>query len=295
MNPVLQASDLTLPPRLDAFSLTLGSHETVGLLGINGAGKSTALMALAGVLPGVRGDLRVLGQALSRRPELRRNIGWLPQHPPLYPDLSVRENLGFFAGLHLQHRPAEALIDRTLQRFMLGDLRERLAHRLSGGERMRLALACTLIHEPELLLLDEPSAGLDPLQAERLRELIQRECAERTVLIASHLLPDIEQLCGRVLLMDGGRIVADEPLDRQRPLVRIGLLRPPADGALGSVTGIARIVSRDDDSWLVELEPGAPADLAEQVAARGWGLTRWQPESSDLLARFRALSAGERP
>ena len=293
MNPVLQARDLILPPRLDAFSLTLHNHETVGLLGVNGAGKSTALMALAGVLPGARGELRIFGQQLSRQAGLRRHIGWLPQHPPLYPDLSVFENLTFFAALHLQHPADSALLEATLQRFSLGNLRRRLAHRLSGGERMRLALACALVHEPDILLLDEPSAGLDPLQAERLRELIQRECAERTVLIATHLLPDIEQLCQRVVLMDGGRIVADEPLQSHRPRVRIGLLRPPADVDLNAVDGIARVVSRSNDGCLLELEPEAPPDLAERIAARGWGLTRWQPETADLLARFRALSAGE--
>jgi ABC-2 type transport system ATP-binding protein len=160
---------------------------------------------------------------------------------------------------------------------------------------MRLALACTLSHEPQILLLDEPTAGLDPLQAEQLRELIQRESAQRAVLIASHLLPDIEQLCGRVLLMDGGRIVADQPLQTPQPLVRLRLLRPPADTELTDLDGIERVVTRNDRELLIETSPAAPAALAETVAAQGWGLLAWQPERSDLLARFRALSTGEAP
>jgi ABC-2 type transport system ATP-binding protein len=295
MNAVLQARDLSLPPRLQALSLTLETGQVTGLLGVNGAGKSTALMALAGVLPGMRGSLELMGQELARQRRLRRHIGWLPQQPPLYPDLSVRENLRLFTALHLQSPPAKAHIEQALQRFALEPLQARLAHRLSGGERMRLALACTLSHEPQVLLLDEPTAGLDPLQAEQLRALIQRESAQRAVLIASHLLPDIEHLCQRVLLMDGGRIVADEPLQTPRPLVRMQLQRPPTDAELTDIAGIARIVSRTDKELLIETGADAPADLAETVAARGWGLLAWQPERSDLLARFRALSIGEAP
>ena len=158
---------------------------------------------------------------------------------------------------------------------------------------MRLALACTLIHEPEILLLDEPTAGLDPLQAEQLRELIQQECGQRAVLIASHLLPDIEQLCERVLLMDAGRIVADEPLTGAPRLVRLGLQRPPADTQLTAIAGITRVVSRRDGELLIELSPTAPDDLAETVSGYGWGLLAWEPTPADLLARFRALSTGE--
>jgi ABC-2 type transport system ATP-binding protein len=228
-----------------------------------------------------------------RQRALRRHIGWLPQQPPLYPDLSVRENLQLLAALHQQSRPAAEHIRRALQRFSLEPLQARLVHRLSGGERMRLALACTLSHEPQVLLLDEPTAGLDPLQAEQLRELIRRESAQRAVLIASHLLPDIEQLCERVLLMDSGRIVADQPLRTVRPLVRVQLQRPPADSELTGLAGIERVVERRDTELLIEIGPDAPDALAEQVAARGWGLLAWQPEGSDLLARFRALSTGE--
>jgi len=293
MNPLLQARNLSLPPRLQALSLTLDSRQVTGLLGVNGAGKSSALMALAGVLPGIHGSLQVKGQELLQHRGLRRHIGWLPQLPPVYPDLSVRENLAFFGALHLQTALDTERLEQTLQRFSLTPLQRRLAHRLSGGERMRLALACTLIHEPQILLLDEPTAGLDPLQAEQLRELIQQQCAQRAVLIASHLLPDIEQLCTRVLLMDAGRVVADEPLTSEHRLVRVYLQHPPPDQALSAINGVARVVSRHQDELLIELHPDAPATLAETVAAQGWGLRSWEPGPSGLLARFRELSTGE--
>ena len=288
MKPALQAIDLTLPPRLPAFSLALEPGRTTGLLGVNGAGKSTILMALASALSGMRGWLLIDGEDARSRPALHRRIGWLPQQPPLYPDLTVQENLAFFAGLH-----GHSTIDTVLQRFSLEALRTRLAHRLSGGERMRLGLACTLAHDPPILLLDEPTAGLDPLQAEQLRELIQRETPRRTVLIASHLLPDIEQLCIRVPLIDRGRIVADGPLASGRRLVQLRLQRPPDDAQLLAMEGIAGIVSCKHGSLLIELEAQAPETLAERVACQGWGLQSWQPEASDLPARFRALSTGE--
>jgi len=206
---MLSATELCLPPRLRDVSIELRPGQVHGLLGINGAGKSTVLAALAGVLPLQSGEVRIDGQALHQNASLRRHIGWLPQHAPLYDDMSVRENLHFAARLHGADSQAE---NHALEQFDLGDLRKRLAHKLSGGERMRLGLACCLVHQPEVLLLDEPTAGLDALQTQQLRQLIASLAPERAVLIASHLLADIEILCQRALLLEQGRIVADEPV-----------------------------------------------------------------------------------
>ncbi len=288
MDVLLQARDLRLPPRLDGLSLRLRRGETVGLLGVNGAGKSSLLAALAGVLPGVRGQVRVADAPMGRA--ARRRIGWLPQRPPLYPELTVEENLRFFAGLRgdADRRRQDAL----LERFELTALRRRLAGRLSGGERMRLGLACVLAHRPDILLLDEPTAGLDPLQAERLRAHIGEIAGERAVLIASHLLPDIERLCDRALLLHRGRIVAEQALDGDdRVLARFA--RPPAEAELLALPGIAAAQAQDDGALWLTLTREAPPDLAEQVAARGWGLREWRREGPDLLARFRELSLGE--
>ena len=293
METVLHARRLALPPRLKGLDLRLRRGEVVALLGINGAGKSSALAALAGVLPGVRGRLEVLGRPLAADRRLRRHIGWLPQQPPLYPEMTVAENLAFFAGLQRPRPLPPAERDALLERFGLAALSRRLAHRLSGGERMRLGLACVLAHEPDILLLDEPSAGLDPLAAEQLRTLIRDAGSGRAVLIATHLLPDVELLCQRVLLMHRGELLADEPLARDRRCVVAAFARPPEEAALRALPGVAEAARRAGGEWLLTLTPEAPADLAEQVAARGWGLTAWHPQRDDLLARFRALSTGE--
>jgi ABC-2 type transport system ATP-binding protein len=289
--PALQALGLQLPPRLRDLNLTLHRGEICGLLGINGAGKSSALMALAGVLPGVRGALRVHGQELAGDPTLRRHIGWLPQHPPLYPELSVYENLTFFAGLRGITR--RATLERQMRRFELEPLAQRLARRLSGGEQMRLALACVLIHEPDILLLDEPTAGLDPVQTAALHALIRREREQRCIVLASHLLPDIEALCQRAVLMHAGRIVADEALVGSGQQVRITLAHPPARDQLLALAGVRDAQALDSGHWLLHLSEDAPPDLLEQIAGRGWGLRTWEPQTHRLLVRFRALSSGE--
>lgn len=293
METLLSAHQLKLPPRLKGLSLTLRRGETLALLGINGAGKSTALSALAGVLPGMQGRLEITGTPVADDRALRRRIGWLPQQPPLYPELSVVENLRFFAGLQRKRPPSETEAMAMLERFGLGPLHRRLAGRLSGGERMRLGLACVLAHEPQVLLLDEPTAGLDPLQAEQLRELIRELTAERAVLIATHLLPDVELLCDRALLMHEGEIVAEEPVGHDQRCLRAAFVRPPEDQALLALPGIAKILDRKGGELLLELSPDAPPHLLESIAARGWGLTAWHPQRADLLARFRALSTGE--
>lgn len=295
MTALLSVQHLSLAPRLHDVSLSLARGRTLGLLGVNGAGKSTLLSLLAGAVGADSGELRLDDERLHQgnAGAWQRRIGWLPQRPPLYPDMTVQENLHFAAELRLGRSPPPPLLAQQLERFGLGPLASRLAHRLSGGEAMRLGLACCLVHQPDLLLLDEPTAGLDPLQAQQLRELIRSLAGERAVLIASHLLPDIEQLCDRALLLHRGRVIADEPLHRERRLWQARFSHPPEDAALLQVPGVARVVSRDGSSLVLQLSVDASPAMPEKLACHGWGLRLWQPAPLDLAARFRALSSGE--
>ncbi|MCB1802790.1 MAG: ABC transporter ATP-binding protein [Gammaproteobacteria bacterium] len=210
MNPALQVRQLShgpvRQPRLHAIDFDLARGERLGLLGINGAGKSTLLQLLAGVMAADAGEIRVMGHAIGDGNAARRHIGYLPQRLPLYGELSVDENLAWAAMLHRLHgAAAREAADRVLQQMQLTGVRRRLAGRLSTGMAQRLGLAQAMIHSPSVLILDEPTAGLDPVQTEQIRTLLAGLDENISLVLATHLLDDVQRLCDRVLLLDGGR------------------------------------------------------------------------------------------
>lgn len=217
MEPLLQVDRLCLGRgqrrRLEHVDLQLAHGERVGLLGINGAGKSSLLAVLAGVLAPTAGTVALLGRRLDRDLAARRSIGYLPQQVPAYRELSVRENLAWAGRLRgLSGTDLDAAVDTALAAVQLDRLAGRLAGRLSAGMLQRLGLGQALIHRPALLLLDEPTAGLDPVQTEHMRELLAALPHTTTLLLASHLLDDVQYLCQRVIVLDGGRKTGDHPV-----------------------------------------------------------------------------------
>lgn len=215
MKPLLHARQIShgplRQPRLSGIDLALLPGDRLALLGVNGAGKSTLMQILAGVLAPSAGDVRVLGERLDQAPvRLRRHIGYLPQRPPLYPELSVLENLQWIGRLHgLNGGDLDTAMRQVLQQVGLDAFTHRLAGRLSTGMAQRLGLAQAVLHAPDILILDEPTAGLDPLQTEQIRDLLAGLSADRTLILATHLLDDVQHLCTRVVLLDGGRITAE--------------------------------------------------------------------------------------
>ena len=279
--------------RVASIDLCLGASEIVGLLGTNGAGKSTTLALLAGALAPTAGRIEVLGRDLHRAPrEARRAIGLLPERPPLHPDLTVDENLAFAARLAgVARRQVRFAVTRAKERSDLGRLGNRLARRLSRGEAQRAGIAQALVHDPQVLLLDEPTAGLDPIQAETLRQLIRSLRPGRAVLLATHLLPDVEGLCDRVILLHEGRQTAvssgdDTPTRR----IRLRLTASPQPAQLTALPGIASAVKEPDGWWRVQLTADAPPALAERLAAHGWGLEAYVPVVHDLATLFSRLA-----
>jgi len=198
-------------PRLKDFDLQLQPGDRLGLLGINGAGKSTLMQVLAGILTPSKGEVVILGQRLDRAgPALRRQIGFLPQRIPVYPELTVRENLAWAGRLRgLKGQSLSSAIETVLQQVQLSEFHARLTGRLSAGMAQRLGLAQAIMHRPKILILDEPTAGLDPLQTEQIRELLAGLESETSVILATHLLDDVQQLCNRVILLDAGRKKAE--------------------------------------------------------------------------------------
>jgi len=190
--------------------------EVVGFLGPNGAGKTTTMRMVTGFLPPSRGRVRVAGFDMQDSPrEARRAIGYLPEQPPLYPEMRVDDYVAFVASL--KDVPASqraAKVDHALHACGLDDVRRRVIGRLSKGFRQRVGLAQAIVHDPPVLILDEPTAGLDPLQIVEIRNLIRSLADEggRTIVLSTHILPEVEAICRRVILISRGRIAVDGPL-----------------------------------------------------------------------------------
>jgi ABC-2 type transport system ATP-binding protein len=281
--------------RVAGIDLALAAGETVGLLGTNGAGKSTTLGMLAGTLTPTQGRVEVLGSDLHRGPRsARRAIGLLPEHPPLHPDLTVAENL--FTAARLQGLPrheAASACERAMARCDLHRLAGRLADRLSRGEAQRAALAQAIVHEPSVLLLDEPTAGLDPLQAAAFHDLLRALQPGRAILLSTHLLADVDALCTRVLVLHEGRPALHRSLAASAGRsVRVVFGGPVSREALAALPGVAQASSLDAATWILELDARAPPDTAEWLAGRGWCLRSCTPVDNDLAALFGNLLTG---
>jgi len=204
---------------VSGISFTVGRGEIVGLLGPNGAGKSTTMRVLSGFLPGSSGSVRVAGlDVFADSTEVRRRIGYMPENNPLHLEMRVREYLKFRARLKgLGWRHSRERVDTVMEQCGLTDVRKKVIGHLSKGYRQRVGLADALVHEPELIILDEPTIGLDPHQIRAVRQLIKGLASRRTVLISTHILPEAEMMCNRVLIMYEGKILAaDTPENLQR-------------------------------------------------------------------------------
>ena len=225
MEPLLYIRNLNhgprVRPRLSDITLTLNAGDRLAMLGSNGAGKSTLLQILSGALKPSRGEVTIADRMLHQaNPAARMRVGYLPQRIAMYPDLNVRENLRWAAQLRgLSGQALHTAIDRTLGEVGLQDVATRLASRLSAGMQQRLGLAQAIVHQPDVLLLDEPTASLDPLQTRHIRDLIRALDQDTAVILATHLLDDVEQLCNRVVVLDDGRKTAEHPVSSDMDLL----------------------------------------------------------------------------
>jgi ABC-2 type transport system ATP-binding protein len=259
-------------------SFTVGGGEIVGLLGPNGAGKTTIMKILTCSLFPTRGTARVNGHDVLDEPlEVKRSVGYLPENAPLYPDLTVREYLSFIAEARgLPRSGAAAAIQKVSDECGLGAVLHRRIEELSKGYRQRTGLAQALIHDPRILILDEPTTGLDPHQIVEIRELIRRLGTEKTVILSSHILQEVEATCQRVLILNGGRIVAQgsrEEIERSlrgEVLLDVTLRhdRPLDTAGLAAVEGVRRLISESpsgEGRTVVRLSLAPDAGAEERV------------------------------
>ncbi|HVT33262.1 MAG TPA: ABC transporter ATP-binding protein [Rhodanobacteraceae bacterium] len=279
------------------LTLALDRGEVLGLLGVNGAGKSTTLRMMAGVLAPSAGTVRFAGQDLAEHPALaRRGIGYLPETPPLHDELSVAEYLAFAARLHAAAQVGAA-VDRALERCALGDVRRRLIGALSKGFRQRVGLAQAIVHEPALIVLDEPASGLDPVQALKLRELVRGLGADHAVVLSTHVLPDVLACCDRVAILHEGALRHQGDLAASHDLaLRVRLAQAIAmdEWMRFPIVASAAPIGDDTRCWRVRLRKGTTAGaLARAIVERGWALEELRGESSALEETFMAIAASD--
>lgn len=276
--------------------LSIARGEVLGLLGVNGAGKTTTLRMIAGVLAPSAGHVRLGGVDLSEEPELaRRMIGYLPETPPLHAELTPEEFLRFCARLHGVARGAvAAAIDRTIERCELGEVRRRPMAALSKGFRQRVGLAQAIVHEPDLIVLDEPASGLDPVQALKLRELVRGLGREHAVVLSTHVLSDVAACCDRVAILHRGDLrhvgPAVEPANAD--VLRVGVAQAVSAQDWVTLPMVAAAEPIDAALWRIVLHPGTTADaFAASVVARGFGLRELRADRAPLEQTFLAIAA----
>ena len=275
--------------------IVLKRGEILGLLGQNGAGKSTTLQMLCGALAVSSGTVEIGGQALASA-AAKTQLGYLPELPPLYRDMLVDDYLRVCAGVHgLAAHGVHEAVARARQRCGLNEVGTRLIGHLSKGYQQRVGIAQAIVHDPRVLILDEPTAGLDPSQIREVRELIAELGRERAIIVSTHILPEVRALATRLMILHGGRVVHDGQAAALGRL-RVRLRRDPGHAALGALPGVAA-VEAGARGWLLTVaapETAAEAFAAHAVAA-GWGLLELDPDYDDLEQRFLALTSGAQP
>jgi len=300
---------------LDQATFTVARNQVVGFLGPNGAGKSTTLRILTGYLPATSGEARVAGHdVLMDSLAVRARVGYMPENVPLYPEMRVEEYLRLRAGLkEVPSAKRASAVDRVVERCWLKEVRRRLIGHLSKGYRQRVGLAEALVSDPQVLILDEPTIGLDPAQIQETRRLIRSLADAHTVLLSSHILPEVEKTCSHLVIIAQGRIAAAGSVDdlkrgltdRQRVVLEVRAGEGKADGpaevarALGQVAGVAEVHREDaGDGWLrLVATPAGDADpraaLHAVVAQRGWQLREMRRQAPTLEELYVRITAGE--
>jgi ABC-2 type transport system ATP-binding protein len=283
---------------VDCLGFDVGRGEIVGLLGPNGAGKTTTMRMLTTYLNPTSGRASLAGHDILDEPlEVRRKVGYLPENVPLYHEMRVSEYLRFRSRLRdvpRWHR--RRAIGEVVSRCGIGDVENRIIGQLSRGFRQRVGLAEAMVHDPEILILDEPTSGLDPLQIREVRELIRELGARHTILLSTHILSEVEAVCGRVIIIVRGRIALDQDLADLRRQRAITLeARGPADAiraALQTIAGVERVVlvRRDGDHACFEVQTRDSGDLRETISHKlvtnGWPLRQLDLRRSSLEERF---------
>lgn len=281
------------------LDLELRRGEVLGLLGPNGAGKSTTMQMLTGNLAPSSGSITVCGIDLLEHPKrAKAKIGYLPETPPLYRELNVDEFLTFCARLHrLPSTEIAQAVQNVKSRCGLSDMGQRLIAHLSKGYQQRVGIAQAILHQPDVVILDEPTVGLDPNQIRDIRALIRELSTQHSVILSTHILPEVEAVCDRVKIMHHGKIVFSDSIDglRRSQLTEMLLLsfaRPPTLDAFTQATGISAVKILDNGLFQVACSADSPLteSITQAAASQSWGLTQLIPQRTSLEDVFSELT-----
>jgi len=291
---------------IKGLTFQVNKGEVVGFLGPNGAGKTTTMNILCCILPASSGTARVCGfDIFEQSYEIRQRIGYLPETPPVYPDMVVSKYLAFAAGLRdVPKKNIASAVDRVLEKCRIQDVRHRIIGKLSKGYQQRVGLAQAMIHDPEILILDEPTIGLDPIQIIEIRKLIQELGEAHTILLSSHILPEVTQICQRVIIINEGAIAAMDTLEglnaSLRHANRLELkVRSAADGIaakLEALDAVTSVHANGANTFLIESNSNTPIqdEVARLALDNRWGIEELKPVAMTLEDIFLKLTTEEK-
>jgi len=295
------------------ISFSVEKGDIVGFLGPNGAGKTTTMRILTCFMPPTEGRARVAGFDVFEQPhEVKKRIGYLPEMPPLYPEMSVEDYLTFVA--RLKNVPTSEVKQRTgqvMERCSVADVRSKLIGKLSKGYRQRVGLAQAIIHNPDVLILDEPTSGLDPKQINETRELIKSLAGEHTIILSTHILPEVEAVCRDVIIINKGRVVVTDSVENLKARAGVGAaiqVQVDTEGQadantvrqrLEQVPGVSKVLDRaaTGSRFVFEVESlhgrNTRADVARAVVHAGWNLFELKSSTLSLEEVFLELTGSQ--
>jgi ABC-2 type transport system ATP-binding protein len=307
---MIEVRDLTKfygPHRaVDRISFSVKKGEVVGFLGPNGAGKTTTMKIITGFMAPSEGSVQVAGFDVFEKPiEVKKRIGYLPETPPVYGDMTVTQYLTFVARLKgVEKSRVSELVKRAIEKTDLGSVSQRLIQKLSKGYRQRVGISQALVSNPEILILDEPTVGLDPRQVAEVRSLIKELAGQHTIILSTHILPEVQASCERIIIINKGRIVAEDTLDslssRMTGTTRVHLrVGKPSDKMatdLKTVAGVRAVASKSAGLYEIETD-GKDGTITQAIAAAvvssGAGLLEIREEKFNLEDVFLKLTTSE--
>ena len=287
------------------LSFQIKKGEVVGFLGPNGAGKTTTMNILACIMPASSGTAKICGfDVFEQALEIRRLIGYLPETPPLYSDMVVSDFLTFAARLrNISPQKAPLAVTQVLEKCSLNEVKNRIIGRLSKGFQQRVGIAQALVHDPDILILDEPTIGLDPIQIIEIRKLIQELASSHTIILSSHILPEITQICKRVIIISDGKIAAVDSLDAlttrlrkgERLLLKVRQSDDQTIEKLRALNGVNAVTEHQAEHYIIDCEPNAGVQdkVAQLILDNNWGIVELKPVSMTLEDIFLKLTVEE--